>query len=504
MGQPCAPVHSRAVHGSTRLRAAATLAAAALLPAAVLLAGADTSGPNADAAALDTRQGRPGNVAFGQTLPAGPTPPPVLLPSSPPASPAPSPVGVLRDASAILAVATVPKPPYLLPVPLGPFRTTLTRITGDPSTAIAFSGGGTGVWNPDARHHYSNDQPWNADQTLIAMDQPGGNPDLLFLDGTTYRPKLPRCATYRRRDDRWHPTLPNVRINADRTLLEWFDIARCARVKAWTLPFPVAFLGLTNGNVSDDGRLIALGTTSQMFVVDMVGDRVGPATSIAYGGWRPTGLGVSASGRYAWVHYRGDHNRIFDIDRATLVLTPHAESGVVCHGAAADGFIYDLGHQDIALNPFDHNEDVMIGQEHCGNAGKMVAGQILGQVLLVRLRDGAILPLTDPANEAHAYHVSGRATGRAGWVYVSYYEGHDDRRFNQELVSVKMDGSKAVERWAHLHTDTTQCYRCEAHAVPSRDGLRIIFASTWSLNCATGCGTQAVRQDYVVDARSPH
>ncbi|TMI78024.1 MAG: hypothetical protein E6H03_12810 [Bacillati bacterium ANGP1] len=362
------------------------------------------------------------------------------------------------------------------------------------------AGGGSGAWNTDARHHYSTEEPWNADQTLIAMDQPGGTPGLLFLDGSTYLPVMPQCANYNRRDDRWHPILPSARINADGALLEWFDVVKCRQVRSWTLPLPVSYLGLTNGNVSADGRFVALADqAANMFVVDMLINHIGPVASNAYNGWTATGVGISASGKYVWVHYSGDYSRIFDVDPNTLALTPHPESGPICHGVAADGFVYDLGHQDVGLNPFDNDEDVMVGQEHCGNAGQVVNGQLLGHVIMVRLRDGAITSLMAPANEAYAYHVSLRATRRPGWAYVSYYEGQEGRRFNQEVIAVPLDGSKTVERWAHLHTDTANCYRCEAHPVPSWDGLRLIFASTWSLDCDGGCGTQNIRQDYIVD-----
>ncbi|TMI77951.1 MAG: hypothetical protein E6H04_13300 [Bacillati bacterium ANGP1] len=408
--------------------------------------------------------------------------------------------GILTDASAALGVPVVPEPPYLSPISPPPFGTTITRIAGDPGTAIPFTNGGSGQWNTDARHHYSTDEPWNADQTLIAMDQPGGNPGLLFLDGRTYLPVMPQCANYNRRDDRWHPTLPSVRINADGTLLEWFDVVHCVQVMSWTLPLPVSYLGMTNGNVSADGRFVALADQmGSMFVVDMQANRIGPIAGYAYNGWVATGVGISASGKYVWVHYSGDSNRIFDVDPNTLALTPHPETGPICHGAAVDGSVYDVAHQDVGLNPFDKNEDVMVGQEHCGNVGQVVNGQLVGHVIMVRLRDGAITSLTDPTNEAYAYHVSLRATRRPGWAYVSYYEGQDGRRFDQEIIAVPLDGSTAVERWAHLHTETTDCYRCEAHPVPSWDGLRLIFASTWSRDCDGGCGTQAVRQDYVVD-----
>ena len=434
-------------------------------------------------------------------LVAQPTPPP----PPPPAPSSQSPVGVVTDGSAILAISGVPKPSYLSPIQPAPFGTKLMRVVGNPGDRILFSAGGAGVWNTDARHHYSTDQPWNADQTLIAIDQPGGTPDLLFLDGDTYQPRFGRCSAYNRQDDRWHPTMPNIRINAGGTALEWFDVVRCVRVKQWALPISVYYLGLTNGNVSQDGRYIALGDKNgNMFVVDMVNNVVGPTASYAYGGYVATGIGVSASGKYVWVHYNGDYNRVFDVDPTTLALTPRTESGVVCHGEASAGFIYDLGHQDVALNSFDNNEDVMIGQEHCGNVGQVVGGQTLGHVVMVRLRDGKITTLTDPNNEAYAYHISARSVDRPGWVYVSYYENETGMRFNQELISVKMDGSKSVERWAHLHTDTTNCYRCEAHPAPSPDGLRVIFASVWSLNCGAVCGTQSVRQDYIVDGRPPH
>jgi len=153
----------------------------------------------------------------------------------------------------------------------------------------------------------------------------------------------------------------------------------------------------------------------------------------------------------------------------------------------------------MALNPFDNNEDVIVGQEHCGNRGKRVAGTLIGGVVMVRLRDGKITSLTNPTNEAYPYHVSTRNYDRPGWVYVSYWPG-PGRRFNDEIVAVKLDGSGAVERYAHTRTETSGCYRCEAHAVPARDGKRVLWASNWMANAA-GTGSKLVIQAYVVDAR---
>ena len=412
------------------------------------------------------------------------------------------PGGVLRDASAVYTVQNVPKPTYLTPIPARPFGTMLTRISGDAGAPITLSAGAASVWNADARHHYSTDQPWNANQSLIAIDQPGGKPSLLFLDGATYKPKYAQCPNYNRQDDRWHPTMPNVRVNANGTLLEWFDVVQCKQLKKWALPFAVTYIGLTGGNISDDGQFVLLGDTTRMFVVDMMNDKIGPVASTAWPGQSLGHTTISPSGKYAFLSYRGDQLRVFVVDSATLSASPRSMAFPPgCHGTREAGFLYDLGHTDLTRNPFDNNEDVVVGQEHCGKVGQTVQGQVLGHVLMVRLRDGKLTSLTDPRNEAYASHISTQNSRRPGWAYVSYFQNETGRRFDQELVSVKLDGSKTVERWVHHHTNDSACYRCEADPVPSRDGLRVLFTSDWMIDCGNGCGTQALRQDYIADGR---
>jgi Tol biopolymer transport system component len=79
---------------------------------------------------------------------------------------------------------------------------------------------------------------------------------------------------------------------------------------------------------------------------------------------------------------------------------------------------------------------------------------------------------------------------------VGYYE-ESGRRFSDELIAVKLDGS-AVERYAHMHSATTGCYRCEQHPAPSPDGSMIAFASNWAQDCGAGCGAASVIEDYVM------
>jgi len=153
----------------------------------------------------------------------------------------------------------------------------------------------------------------------------------------------------------------------------------------------------------------------------------------------------------------------------------------------------------MTLNPFDNNEDVIIGQAHDW-CPLVVNGVRLGSVVMVRLRDNRITTLTMPDDEAYAHHISTRNYDRPGWAYVSYWHG-TDLRFGNEIIAVKMDGSGSVERLAHTHSnpDKPYCYRCEVHVSPSRDGRQVLFASSWSINCGSNCGSQSNPQDYVID-----
>lgn len=432
--------------------------------------------------------------------------------------PAPGGTGAIgTDPSIVFSEPTVPKPGYLAPVADPTFHSQVTRIAGDAGTTTSPV---TGVWGADARHTYSKQQPWSSDNSLIVIENRGG-PSPLFLDGTTYRPKFTKCSSSPLYDYRWHPSPahPHEMINVDRSgnELSWYDVVACTKMRSWTLPITSNYgVGSGEGNPSNDGRFVAIASDSQMVIVDMdpqppfaayPSRRIGPPRTIADCGLTGCAIdwvSVSASGRYAVVNYDGDYPRVFDIDPNTLALTPHVyPSGTPeCQGhAPANGFILDLGHADFALDPFDGNADVLIGQRSSG-CPSSVNGVPMGGVVKVRIRDGFVTMLTNPNNEAFPHHISTRNLDRPGWAYVSYYP-EPGKRFDDEVIAVKMDGSFTVERLAHQHAVISGCYRCETHAVPSRDGQRVIFASNWTAFCGTGCGTASNIQDYVIGVAPP-
>jgi hypothetical protein len=426
----------------------------------------------------------------------------------------------------------VSQPAYLTPTTDPTFGTTITRIANDPGQSLTTTNVGTGTWGTLARHVYAKIEPWNSNGTLLAIANVGGTngPRQLYLDGSTYQVQYGKPANYFPRDDRWNPSPlhPDERIAVmtGGTTLEWYNVVTQQVTRSWTLPFAVDSIGSGEGNPSNDGRYVLLSendpTTDayRMFMVDMDNGRIGPAYNLATDGQMQPGWGidwvsVSSSGKYAVVMYayNGIDNalRVFDINPNTLALTPHSMTttypGMV--GRPQDGFIYGLGHADLAIDPFDGNQDVIVGTENCGNVGSYVPGihtvngAPVGQVIMVRLSDGQATSLDDPRNEAGPAHISTRNVDRPGWAYISFYYGTKGAvggaRFADEIVALKLDGSGSVERLAYEHSDFSVGYYAYPMAVPSPDGTRVVFASNWAHD---GNGVPTDYQDYVVDFRS--
>jgi hypothetical protein len=386
----------------------------------------------------------------------------------------------------VLADGAAARPAYLVPERDPELGTTIVRIAGDAGTAIP---GTKGTWGRDARHVYSKQAPWNADGSLLLLqNRDGGSPARLLLDGRTYAPRALACGDDILWDYRWHPRRAQVLVNVDKAgrELSLFDVAACRKVASWTLPVEVDGIGSGEGNLSDDGRYVALADDDVVFVVDLSAPsgaaKTGPLFDLKP--CKGCGIGnvsISPSGRYVDVKFKGkdeetkDLHRILEVDAATLALAPHAMSprATRCGSFAGrtDGWIFPLKHADMARDPFDHDEDVIIGGRSC-------AGSKLGRVVKVRLKDGRVTALTDPAHEASVAHVSTRNRDRPGWAYVSYFRA-EGKRFSDEIVAVKLDGSRTVERIARTHGTSKGCYRCEAHPAPSPDGRRVVFASNW-------------------------
>src|SRR5206468_6089044 len=92
--------------------------------------------------------------------------------------------GPMTGHGIVLTGPPLGKPAFLSPFYPRPFNLKGLRIVGDSGTTITMTGGGSGTWGSDARHHYSDDQPWNADGTLLML-QNSGSPSDPVLAGNT-------------------------------------------------------------------------------------------------------------------------------------------------------------------------------------------------------------------------------------------------------------------------------------------------------------------------------
>jgi len=193
-------------------------------------------------------------------------------------------------------------------------------------------------------------QPWNADETLITIENRGtrASPSPLILDGSTYEPKSGPCSNYPLWDYRWHPTLAHaheqINVTADGLELMWFDVVSCTKTRSWTLPIAASYgIGSGKGNPSNDGRFVVIAATTRVYVVDMdpqppsapyPHNRIGPPLDVSDCGLTDCTIGwagISASGKYGVVSYSGDHERVFEVDPR-----PSRSARTRCRGAPTD------------------------------------------------------------------------------------------------------------------------------------------------------------------------
>jgi hypothetical protein len=439
-------------------------------------------------------------------------------------------IPMVTDSAAVFPVPIVSQPLYTTAVMEPTFGTILTRIAADSGQKV---GGFSAPWGIVARQVYSKVEPWNSTQTLLSIDNRGTGFTPVLLDGFGYQPLDGPCPFYDRWDWRWHPksthSREQINVNEAGTELMWYDVVNCVKTRTWTLPIVAEYgIGSGEGNVSNSGRFVAITNQKQMVVIDMDPPpnvappypfkRVGPVFTFAPDSLNPAfpdsgtidNVSISPSGKYIDVKYGGlpdvttcdtlcDLHRIFDVDSA-MVIRPHnmADNSLRCGSFAnrPNGWIFPLKHADMALDPDDNNEDVIMG-------GRACPGSNIGHVVKVRLRDGKVTSLTNPVNEPSYSHGSARNLNRAGWFYVTYSRDpiFDGYRFFGEVVAVRTDGSGQVQRFGHYHS-TASVYLSEAQAVPSPDGRRVMFASDWGDHASWPGTPQPGVRAFIFDARA--
>jgi len=374
------------------------------------------------------------------------------------------------------------------------------------------------------------------------------NPTKLLLSGSSYSPLTPTaslCGSSGLYDWRWNPTPSLIHQNgftwdivsinkAGDSLSLWKSILEFNGCMTVTLKLtgwidggygPVDGLGNGEGNISNDGRFLAVyhPSTRRVEVIDLPNwggppYQVFPGKTLTDnpcplpgGDCTIDNISMSQLGNFIDVKYTGaapygNAHRILAFTKPTptkagkISFKTYTTASEVCTpyvGLESYGFAYPLLNADLAVGD-DGITEYLVGVRDCSTSDPAI-----GHIARVQLSNNATTFITNGTNEAIARHVSCRNIDRAGWAYVTY-ANDPNKVYSDEIVSIKIDGASAfhVQRWADTHTKDVAGIDSQARAVPSWDGKRVVFTSNWNLNCSTTCGNYTNPIAYVIDARS--
>lgn len=364
---------------------------------------------------------------------------------------------------------------YVPPVTINPiYLVPFTNDVGLKTTRVTdYTVQGTGK---ALRHHYSKDQPWNSDGTLIKMAISGTTG---ILDGNNYSvvgtEALPSDAT-------WSYTDPKLLYGLSGNSFVSYNVDTDTQtiIKTFT-GFTNMTYGDNEGNMSIDDRYIGLqaeqGGDNYLIVYDRVND-------ITYtenlGAIRPNWFSVCQSGLYAVALYATDGSaanqgiKVYDID---LTNYRHLSD--------------DRGHSDLGIDVDGNDVLVMFAKNTPEDYW----------IRMIRLSDGLVTPLAYFSVGNHILyggHISCRNYKRPGWAYIT--ETNGSQYSTNEVVAVKLDGNNnIVERFGRHHA-SDQVYARQPMACPNPEGYKVFFTSDWNNYYNTGTGyTEEYRPSFVIE-----
>jgi hypothetical protein len=358
----------------------------------------------------------------------------------------------------IVVAPPMPRPAYLQAMTDPLFGTDFTRVT-EPGRLLA---PGISCKSAYCRHRYSSTQAWNADQSLLAINN--GCNGICFLDGRTYEPAFHRPVND---DCKWHPTDPALMICISRhEVYTWAPRSNVTTIVYAPQDYANLQFGPYKGNPSRDGnRLVVLATNTAgalvAFAYDLSAKKKYPDINLGTLPGTNAYCGISPSGRYIYCFHRMD-----DATEVTYIFT--LDGVQVQHWTEH----HRPGHGDMTID--EDGSDVYVGISK--------ADPDKWHVIKRRLEDGKV---TDLAPAGYGTHASTRNINRPGWVFVSY-EGSYSKvlgslgyaPFYQEVVALRIDGSGETRRIAQTR-NTKSDYYSETHASPSPDASQVVWSSNW-------------------------
>lgn len=417
------------------------------------------------------------------------------------------------------------------------------RISGTQAEFAAAAGGTapTPPGNPpgtpnysELRHRYVSSQPWNSDGSLIMLDR-----DRVYvpiLDGNTYALKKWVSTP---NEPFWSNTSPNVIYGIDTTKTSFvkltIDTTNSAPQSSWTPEFDflnqltpgfprytkIGFDG--TGVLSDNGQYTALFGQVQntddvdVIIYDFVAKK--PVKRLPLGkrlvrnsqgaivkqcDFVCGSVHISQNSQYIVV--QDNRNKEFQQTQTTSpggttayygVLNAYQVSQIGVAGYTPVRLSLARGHHmDVCVNTA--NEQVVVQSDVDYSLNPAYTA-----LVSIRLSDGARTTIMPAGKMDYAIHFSCRNINNDGWVYVSGYDDSpgllttDDgpasntslaywyKAFAVQIASGCITTNGCNTRlFAHTYHSTVDASngvgeKRAPHAVPNRDGSRVIFASDW-------------------------
>lgn len=355
------------------------------------------------------------------------------------------------------SMPAVIKPAYLAPITDPTYKSKVVRITDQ--AVFESKTSGLGIW-----HHYSKDQAWNSDGSLILLE---GWPSAI-LDGKTF--EYIKFVNPQGGPHTWSNTQPDIvyGTNNNNSIVK-LNVTTNTLTTVKTFPeYTEVSYGAWEGNMSNDDRYMVLQCKTAagamaIVVYDFADDTVVSTMNAPV--W-PNNCNMSQSGKYVAVQWNvagyENYQGICIYNRNDLSFVRNVTS--------SGGGHYDFGYDS------DGNE-ICVGTD--------IDGSTRG-IVMVRLDNGARTYLLSDAQMSWYIHISCRNLNRPGWAYLTEFADPNTQTTKpnyQKIFAVKLDPSASnnavTETFAHVHHSATVDYDRSPFGVPNRDGSKVMFRSDW-------------------------
>ncbi|MGV8943534.1 NEW3 domain-containing protein [Thermomonas sp.] len=170
---------------------------------------------------------------------------------------------------------------------------------------------------------------------------------------------------------------------------------------------------------------------------------------------------------------RPDHVSMSASGRSCVVSDGDVSGGIVAWDRtfSTSRKLHTIGeHSDLAIGA--NGDDYFVFADYAGS----------GDLVMVDVDTGvrtSLLP-TYIDGTATAYHVSGKAFNKPGWILLSTYAnyGGPEKWLHQRVMAVELKANPTIINLAHHHGQYN-AYWTEPHATVNRDFTKVLFNSNW-------------------------